>query len=135
MLEFLVKWYMERKRDKIIFVEEIVKGKYKLNNGMYIKENTEVFKKNKLPYILGDFSLFNKHNKKIFFFDLKKAKTIVKAVKDKAGFSNQELDAYMNGGFISSLRNFMKKSLTDWILVILAFLGGMGFFSMIQGFA
>lgn len=129
----MLNWYLERKRDKIVYVQKLAQDCYRLIGGQYIKDNTKIFKVNKLPYILGKSTFFNKHNRKLFLYDVENGETIDYTQLGQTGLTKDEFDAYVNGGFISSLRNFMKKSITDYLLIAFAFLGGAGFMAILNG--
>lgn len=133
MLGFMLNWYLERKRDKVIYVQKLADKVYRLTGGQYVKDNIKIFKVNKLPYIIGKSTFFNKHNRKIFLFDIENNETISYDQLGQTGLTKEEFDAYVNGGFISSLRNFMKKSIADYLLIAFAFLGGAGFMAIVNG--
>ena len=133
MFGFAFKWYLERKRDKVIIVREITKNVFKITGGIYIKDNASQFRHNKVNYILGKSSLLSRHSKIIYFFNIKKGETMGCNALKQIGMTKIEFDAYINGGFIASFRNLMKKSMSDWFLIIMAFIAGAGAMSIFGG--
>lgn len=129
----LTQWYHERRKDKVLFVSVIADKLFKINNGTYIQPFAKEFTYKKINYLLGKATLMNKYGKLIHLFNLEKGEPIGYDLYKTTGMTAKEINAYLNGGFIASLRRFLSKSLTDWLLIAFAFLGGAGLMAVVGG--
>lgn len=132
-MSFLLKPYYERKRDKVIFVSKLTDKIHRLSGGTYIKEGAKKVRYDKINYLLGETFLLSKFGKRVHFFDIDNCSVLGNKVLKQVGMTKEELDAYTNGGVIATLKNFMKKSVSDWLLVLFAFIAGAGVMSIISG--
>lgn len=129
----LLKWYYERRKDKVIFVRPITEEVNKIVGGCYVDEGSKKVKYKKNEYGLGKTSILNRFGKKIHFFDIENLTVMGSDVLSQVGMTKEELDAYTNGGVIATLKNFLKKSVSDWLLIVFSFIAGAGAMSFIQG--
>lgn len=130
---WLTQWYHERRKDKVLFVSKIAEKLFKIDNGTYINPFDKEFTYKKINYLLGKATLMNKHGKLIHLFNLEKGEPIGYDLYKTTGMTAKEINAYLNGGFIASLRKFLAKSLTDWLLIVFAFIAGAGLMGIVGG--
>ena len=127
-LGLIPKIYKEITKNKVIFVKAVGQI-YTIVSVKYVSTTTKEIhqKKNKKTFLLDKTDLFNKYGKRIFIKDLDTQKTILLKTSKIDQLTPEELDGFVNKGFIVGFLKMLKGNIYDITSIVIGALIGVPF--------
>lgn len=127
-LGLIPKFYKEITKNKVIFVKAVGQI-YTIVSVKYVSTTTKEIhqKKNKKTFLLDKTDLFNKYGKRIFIKDLDTQKTILLKSSKIDQLTPEELDGFVNKGFIVGFLKMLKGNIYDVTSIVIGALIGVPF--------
>ena len=127
-LGLIPKFYKEITKNKVIFVKA-VGDIFTIVSVKYVSTKTKEIhqKKNKRTYLLDKTDLFNKYGKRIFIKDMDTQKTILLKTSKIDQLTPEELDGFVNKGFIVGFLKMLKGNIYDITSIVIGALIGVPF--------